>query len=76
MLENSTSAPMNNNPESAIPTIAQPYAPDLLPTLLPSSPLPNWLLAIVLLVTLTDRLRQLLLLIAYLLQKPQDSKKK
>ncbi len=71
-----TSVPMNHSVESNQPSIAQPPSPDLPVPLPPSLHLPNWLLAILLLTALTERLRQLLLLVLYLLQKLQEIRKK
>jgi hypothetical protein len=73
----SISSPINAGCESNQPTIAQPPFPDL-PAPLPSDlHLPNWLLAMLLLSTLANRLYQVLVVIFYIMRqwkKPSVSK--
>jgi hypothetical protein len=70
----STSVPMDQNIEPNQPTIAQPPSLDLPAPLPPDLHLPNWLLAILLITVLTERLRQLILVLIYLLQKLRQNK--
>jgi hypothetical protein len=68
---------MNNTPESNQPAIALPPSADLPAPLPLNLPLPNWLLAILLLSAMTNRLYQVSLVILSIVQtwKKSDTDK-
>jgi hypothetical protein len=66
---------LNNCVELNEPTVSYPSSPKVLPSMRPELHLPNWLLAILLLTVLAERMRQSLLLVLYLLQKLQEKRK-
>lgn len=68
---------MNNSTESNQPVIALPPSPNLPAPLPPNLDLPNWLLAILLLSAMTNRLYQVSLVILSIVQtwkKPSADK--